>query len=617
MAYPLMRISKIPRLFPLLISFLFIFSHGAEAAIAKKIMNIGAIIDVDSRMGKEEKTAMEIAVWNFNSNSKTHKLSLHVRHPARVTSVAEELITEKNVKVLVGMHPWQEAVLVADVGNQAQVPVISFAAPAINPPLMSLRWPFLIQMARNGSEQIKCIADIVHSYNWQRVVAIYEDEPYGGDSGKLALLSEALKNIGSEIEYRLILPPFSSMSDPEKVVQEELIKLLKIQCRVFIVLQSSLEMATYLFTEANQMGLVARDSSWIVADSVANLLDSADNSVISSMEGALGIITYNSEPSNSEYRDFYAQFRRRFRAEHPEEDNRNPGVYALRAYDSIGIVVQAIERKPSNSSSPKTLLENMLSSNFSGLSGKIQFEAGQISHTSLLRIVNVVGKSYKEINFWTPEFGFVENHEHEEQWKWEKPNENRYDGFCIQIFYKVLELLDYDLPYEFDPYNGTYPDLVRCVYNKTYDAVIGDITILADRFQYVEFTLPYIESGLAMIIPTKPETSALMFTEPFTLEMWVVTGAILIYTTLIVWQLERQSNPEFSGPWKNQISTTLWFTFSSLFFAHREKVYNNLTRLVIVVWLFVVLILTSSYTASLSSMLTVQQLQPNVTDIGG
>ncbi|KAB1228341.1 Glutamate receptor 2.5 [Morella rubra] len=33
------------------------------------------------------------------------------------------------------------------------------------------------------------------------------------------------------------------------------------------------------------------------------------------------------------------------------------------------------------------------------------------------------------------------------------------------------------------------------------------------------------------------------------------------------------------------------------------------------VWLFVVLILTSSYTASLSSMLTVQQLQPNVTDI--
>ncbi len=42
-----------------------------------------------------------------------------------------------------------------------------------------------------------------------------------------------------------------------------------------------------------------------------------------------------------------------------------------------------------------------------------------------------------------------------------------------------------------------------------------------------------------------------------------------------------------------------------------ENIHNNFTRLVIVVWLFVVLILTSSYTASLSSMLTVQQLQSN------
>jgi ionotropic glutamate receptor len=37
--------------------------------------------------------------------------------------------------------------------------------------------------------------------------------------------------------------------------------------------------------------------------------------------------------------------------------------------------------------------------------------------------------------------------------------------------------------------------------------------------------------------------------------------------------------------------------------------------MVLAVWLFLVFILTSSYTASLSAMLTVQQLQPNVTDI--
>jgi len=43
--------------------------------------------------------------------------------------------------------------------------------------------------------------------------------------------------------------------------------------------------------------------------------------------------------------------------------------------------------------------------------------------------------------------------------------------------------------------------------------------------------------------------------------------------------------------------------------------HSNLTRVVMVSWLFLVLIVTSSYTASLSSMLTVKQLRANVTDI--
>ncbi|GMY37616.1 glutamate receptor 2.9-like [Fagus crenata] len=663
-------------LFPVLIFFLLIVSYGYGAAEANNInvTGVGLIIDVNTRIGKEEKIAIEIAAQNYNTTSKTHKLSLYIKDSTiRVTSAVEDMIREKKVKVIIGMHTWHEAALVADIGGQAHVPVISFAAPAITPPLMPLRWPFLIQMARNGSEQIKCIADIVHAYNWKRVIAIYEDEAFGGDSGKLALLSEALQHVSSEVEYRLVLPPFSSLSDPEGVVHEELVKVLsKTQSRVFIVLESSLAMVTHLFREAKNLRLVGGESAWIIPESITGLLDSVSNSVISSMEGALGIKTYYSEEGSSEYKDFHAQFRKMYRTEYPEEDNSDHGIFALRAYDSIRIVIQAIERMAgntsSNASSPE-MLHNMLSSNFSGLSGNIHFEGSQLSDTPILRIVNVVGKRYKEIDFWIPDFGFsmsplkekIEEKNGSRNFNdttnalvgpiiwpgnlrqtpkgWEMPtqakplkigvpgrttferfvkvntNQNFYDGFCIQIFLKVLDLLGYDLPYKFEAYNGTYNDLVHHVYNKTYDAIIGDMTILADRLQYVDFTLPYAESGLAMIVPTKPEGSPLMFTKPFTRDMWLVTAAILMYTMLIVWFLERQSNPEFSGPWKNQMSTALWFTFSSLFFAHREKIYSNLTRLVIIVWLFVVLILTSSYTASLSSMLTVQKLQPNVTDI--
>ena len=42
---------------------------------------------------------------------------------------------------------------------------------------------------------------------------------------------------------------------------------------------------------------------------------------------------------------------------------------------------------------------------------------------------------------------------------------------------------------------------------------------------------------------------------------------------------------------------------------------NNWSRFVLIIWIFVVLILTQSYTASLASMLTVQRLQPAIVDV--
>ncbi|KAE8673391.1 Apoptosis inhibitory protein 5 isoform 1 [Hibiscus syriacus] len=655
------------------ISVFLVLSYGEETRNDNNVTNIGVIIDADSRIGREEKTALEVSVRSFNNSvSNNHKLSLYIqnskRDPLLAATAAEKLIKEKQVQLIIGLETWEEAALVADIGSRARVPVLTFAAPAIAPPLATSRWPYLITMANGDYQQMKCIAGLVNSFNWKRVIVIYEDNAFGGDSGKLSLLSETLRDVGSEIEYRLVLPPFSSLPNPSEVVQEELMKLFNHQSRVFVVLQSSLPMTIYLFEKAKKIGLVGRDSAWIVTDTISSYLDSFNSSVISYMEGTLGIKAYYSEDSDL-YKTFYPQFRRTFRIENPEEDNFQPSINALRAYDSIGTIKQAMERLRSEENNPNALFKNILLSNFNGLSGKIHFDEGKLSHDPILRIVNVVGKKYKELDFWLPGTGFSRNIVKQNgtgyvgdsisagftgtvTWPgdsklvpkgWAMPTSmnqmiigvpartafekfvkvedgkypgvKNYGGFCIELFYEVLSVLDYALPFQFDPHNGTYDELVHKVYNKTYDAAIGDITILARRTDYVEFTQPYAVSGLSMIVPVKPEGSAWMFLKPFTTEMWLVTGAILMYTMFIVWFLEHQSNPEFKGPWNNQIGTALWFTFSSLFFAHRERLYSNLTRVVVVVWLFVVLILNSSYTASLTSMLTVQRLEPNVTDI--
>lgn len=108
---------------------------------------------------------------------------------------------------------------------------------------------------------------------------------------------------------------------------------------------------------------------------------------------------------------------------------------------------------------------------------------------------------------------------------------------------------------------------------KTYDAIVGDLTIVADRLNYVEFTQPYTESGLSLVVP-KVEESAWIFLRPFTWELWVVSGAILAYTMFIVWFLEHQTNEDFSGSLKKQIGTSFSFIVSTLFFAHSKSTFK-------------------------------------------
>ncbi|KAK7854389.1 hypothetical protein CFP56_032229 [Quercus suber] len=86
-----------------------LISYGTEAN-NKNVTGVGIIIDVSTRNRKEEKTAMQIAAQNYNSNSTTHKLALYIRDSLRVTS-AEKLDNSDRLKKAINSHsmslPWR------------------------------------------------------------------------------------------------------------------------------------------------------------------------------------------------------------------------------------------------------------------------------------------------------------------------------------------------------------------------------------------------------------------------------------------------------------------------------------------------------------------------------
>ncbi|KAG8093764.1 hypothetical protein GUJ93_ZPchr0012g19879 [Zizania palustris] len=192
-------------------------------------------------------------------------------------------------------------------------------------------------------------------------------------------------------------------------------------------------------------------------------------------------------------------------------------------------------------------------------------------------------------------------------------------GYCIDVFEAIVNKLPHHLSYEFVVFNGTtYDLLVRNVYSGIYDAAVGDITITSERASLVDFTMPYTESGVSLLVLTENDTKSTIewiFLKPLTWELWVATVLFFMFTALVIWMIERPRNLEYQGPRSRQLFTALYFSFSTLTFSHSPIIKSPLSKFVVVIWCFVVLVLVQSYTASLSSILTAKRLRPAVTDL--
>ncbi|XP_004292896.1 PREDICTED: glutamate receptor 2.1-like [Fragaria vesca subsp. vesca] len=314
------------------------------------------------------------------------------------------------------------------------------------------------------------------------------------------------------------------------------------------------------------------------------------------------------------------------------------------------------------------LLKALSTTRFLGLAGDFILIDGQLQ-SSNFRIINVNGGGARTIGFWTPENGLVSKmsspnstcHLEPVIWPgesllvpkgWEIPTKGKklrigvpvrdgftelvkvtidttayttdVTGFSIDVFKAVVGMLPYALPYEFIPFAksdgtkaGSYDDLCYQVYLGNFDAVVGDTTIRANRSLYVDFTMPYAEAGVVMVVPVidTNKRSAWAFFMPWGWDPWLAT-LISLLIGFVVWVVQHRTNEDFQGITAHQeVGNVIWFAFSTMVFAQRERVDTNLARFVMIIWLFVVLVLTISYQASLTSIYTVEKLEPTVTDI--
>uniref|UniRef100_K3YZ13 Glutamate receptor n=1 Tax=Setaria italica TaxID=4555 RepID=K3YZ13_SETIT len=638
--------------------FLAFSSAVAQNVTESKVQefHVGVVLDLGTTVGKVAHTSISIAVEDFYAihPNYTTRLVLHVRDSmsddVQAASAVLDLLENYNVQAIIGPQKSSQAVFVSALGNKHQLPIISFTATSTS--LSSPGLPYFVQATSRDSAQVSSIASIIKTYGWREVVPIYVNNNYG--RGIIPDLANVLEGIDAHIPYRSAI---DESATGEQITQE-LYKLMTMHTRVFVVHMSS-SLGSLLFTKAKEIGMMSKGFVWIITDGLASLVDSLNHSVVEAMNGALGVVSY--VPKSTELDNFTMRWYMRSRNDHPNDPTLKLSIFGLWSYDTIWAVAQAaekakvtedkFERPPAieNYTSSKTLensrngpavLKEILQTKFQGLSGYFDLTDGQLQ-ISMFQIINVVGKAHRVIGFWTAQNGISQQSDQRRSnttyWSttptrnlktviwpgestevprgWEIPTDGKKlqvgivigagypkyidanedsltgeikaSGLAIEIFEEAVKRLPYALPYEYVVFNTT---------ENKYDIAVGDITIRYNRSLYVDFTLPYTESGVAMVVPVKEsvDKNAWIFLKPLTPGMWFGTIILFIYTGIVIWLLELLGNN------KN---------------VQEEMVKRLTSRIVLVIWLFFLVVLKSSYTASLTSMLTVQQLQPTVTNV--
>ncbi|XP_073140260.1 glutamate receptor 3.3-like [Henckelia pumila] len=663
---------------------------SANASSRPKIVNVGAILTLDSTIGKVAKIAIEEAVKDVNANSSVLSgttLVVHIRNTncSGFLGLIEALrFMETDAVAVIGPQSSVVAHTVLHVANELQTPFLSFAA--TDPTLSSLQFPYFIRTTISDLHQMTAVAEIVDYYGWKEVTVIFLDDDYGRNG--LAVLDGALAARRCRVSYKAGISPVD-ISQSE--VMDILVKVALKESRV-IIIHANRAAGLLVFHVARKLGMMENGYVWIATDCLASELDS-DLQLNSMMDNLQGVLILRQHTSDSEKK-------RSFSARWNELTHGQLGLstYALYAYDTVWLLAHAIDSffdqggviSFSNNSRLQSLArselhlealsifnggpllkKNILQSDFVGLTGPIKFSSGKSLVSPAYEITNVVGTVRRRIGYWSnysglstmapnsiylqpPNRSSANQHLNGVIWPGESvktprgwvfpnngkqlrigvpvrvsyhefvskvPGTNTFNGFCIDVFVAAVNLLPYAVPYQFHPYgdgleNPNYDELVDNITTGRFDGVVGDISTLTNRTKFVDFTQPYASSGLVVVAPVrKSNTGAWAFLMPFSRKTWGVIAGSFVFTGMVVWLLEHRTNDEFRGPPKQQLITILWFSLSTLFFAHRENTVSTLGRVVLLIWLFVVLIINSSYTASLSSILTVQQIHSSIKGI--
>lgn len=193
-----------------------------------------------------------------------------------------------------------------------------------------------------------------------------------------------------------------------------------------------------------------------------------------------------------------------------------------------------------------------------------------------------------------------------------KAADGQWSGLSIDLWRQIAAELN--LQFEFREL--TLKQLLDGVTDGSLDAAVAALTITPDREKRFDFTHDFYSTGLGMAVSVNAQNPwfavARRFISVAFLKVVAILMLVLLGVGVLVWWLEHKKNAQqFNHSAVRGIGSGFWWsavTMTTVGYGDKAPV-TLAGRILGLIWMFAAIITISSFTASITSSLTVSQLE--------
>lgn len=196
---------------------------------------------------------------------------------------------------------------------------------------------------------------------------------------------------------------------------------------------------------------------------------------------------------------------------------------------------------------------------------------------------------------------------------------NDLSGFSIELWDLIADERGWQ--YEW-VYVETLSEVLDNMRAGKADAAIAAVSITAERETFIDFSYPYYQAGLQILVSGKDSgTSAAIWSaikDLFTSQAFAIAAAIFLASVLIVshitWFLERKNNPHFSKAYIPGLWDAFWWAIVTITtVGYGDKAPKAVSgRIFALFWMIFGYFMFAYFTAAVTSTVTVQELRGDI-----